>query len=64
METCEHCGRALRAHETITCDDCAIAQLERILGSEAWLRVRGPFMGDTLRAELAELRARRAAFGA
>lgn len=63
MERCEHCGRALRAHESLTCDDCAIAQLERILGSEAWLRVRGPFMAATLRAELDALRARREVFG-
>ncbi len=60
---CEHCDNPLRDHEEVTCTLCAIAQLERILASKAWLEVRGPFMADTLRAELEGLKATAATFG-
>jgi hypothetical protein len=63
MNTCEHCCKPLNDHEAITCDACAIAQLERILSSKAWLKVRGPYIEKALREELATLRARRDIFG-
>lgn len=55
---CEACYVPLRVHETITCDLCAAELIESLLSSQDWLKVRGPFLEDDLRRELAWLKGR------
>jgi len=54
--TCERCCRPLKPSETITCDDCHAENLRQLLASPAWMKVRGPYMADALRAELRGLK--------
>ena len=53
---CECCGRALNNFEVMVCDDCEIARCERLLSSPGWMSVRGPYMADAIRTELASLK--------
>jgi hypothetical protein len=53
---CECCGRYLHNFEVMICDDCGIARCEGLLASSAWMTVRGPYMADAIRAELASLK--------
>ena len=64
---CESCSAPLTEFEQIACDQCSIERIEQLLASDAWMQVRGPYMADTMRSELAMLKARkgsRAALGA
>ena len=63
MFTCESCG-APAGPVGIRCRPCAIADLDFILASVEWLKVRGPTRGD-LPGETLEntLRRERAALG-
>jgi hypothetical protein len=54
---CEACSAPLEPGEQITCVQCSIDRIEGLLASEAWMQVRGPYMADTMRAELAMLKA-------
>jgi hypothetical protein len=58
MRFCEHCGAALKPGEEIVCDECVVAQCERLLSSKRWMEVRGPFVADEIRKDLAAAKGR------
>ena len=67
MRACEICCRILRPNEEIVCDPCEAARIRGLLGSRAWMRVRGSTrtpdgrrLADVLRGELVALESRRA----
>lgn len=60
---CSCCGCPLGEFEVINCNDCEIARCERLLASPGWMAVRGPYMADTIRAELASLKLSREIYG-
>ena len=59
MTTCEICCKKLENDENIVCDPCQIDRLEGLLNSRAWMRVRGPFLAETIAIELDILKAKR-----
>jgi hypothetical protein len=58
-ETCESCCIELDPSkgETITCNICEADKLRSLLNSKRWMEIRGPFMADEIRADLARIEA-------
>ena len=54
---CERCGIQLGAHEYLVCDECAAETITQLLNDEHWMRVRGPYLAASMRAELTRLKA-------
>jgi hypothetical protein len=56
--SCTRCG--ISCETGITCDECELEVIERLLASPSWLKVRGPTSGDLPGETLADTMRREA----